>query len=216
MNIHIETKRLIIRDIEQYDVKGIFELDSDPEVHRFLGNRPVTTIKEVEEDIEYMRSHYSKHGMGRWAIVDKTTNKFMGWAGIKYEEEIREYGYYDIGYRLIKKFWGQGIATEAATGLLEFGFETKSLNKICAETHIENTGSSRVLQKIGLKFIETFNYAGEILNWYEIEKSEWIKKKTTANKMQTPFALYGRTEFAQNVSSIRKKNGGTRIPQIFK
>jgi len=112
MNIHIETKRLLLRDIEEQDVTGIFDLDSDPDVHEYLGKKPIKTMQEAEEVIEYIKGQYIKNGIGRWAIIDKKTNDFIGWSGLKYEEHVRNYNYYDIGYRLRKKYWGKGIATE--------------------------------------------------------------------------------------------------------
>ena len=105
MKVHIETERLIIRDIEEYDVEGIFKLDSDPEVHEFLGKNPIKTMKEAEEIIVYIRGQYEKNGIGRWAIIDKNTEDFIGWTGLKYEQQIRNsFNYYDLGYRLRKKY----------------------------------------------------------------------------------------------------------------
>ena len=78
MKIHIETERLIIRDLEAFDAKGIFELDSDPKVHEFLGKNPIKIVKEAEGVINGIRQHYVENGIGRWAIVDKKTNDFIG------------------------------------------------------------------------------------------------------------------------------------------
>ena len=110
-----------------------------------------------------------------------------------YDEVSTFYGYYVLEARakaedyqgaldLIRKYWGQGIASEAAFELLKFGFGEKNLDKICAEAHINNASSNRVLQKSGLKFIETFNYAGEMFNWYEIKKNDWIELQKITNE----------------------------------
>ena len=97
MNIHIETPRLIIRDVELYDAEGIFQLDSDPEVHKYLGENPIKTMLEAKKIIEYIRNQYIEHGIGRWAIIDKKTCDFIGWTGLKYEQQIRNsFNYYDF------------------------------------------------------------------------------------------------------------------------
>ena len=128
MKIHIETERLIIRDLEAFDAKGIFELDSNPKVHEFLGKNPIKTIEEAEGVINGIRQHYKENGIGRWAIVDKKTNDFIGWTGLKNEQNLREnFSYYDLGFRLRNKYWGKGIATEAAIACLNYGFDTLNL-----------------------------------------------------------------------------------------
>ncbi len=180
MNIYIETDRLILREIEEYDLQGIFELDSDPQVHRYLGKKPITSIQESKSIIQYIRKQYEQDGIGRWAVMDKKTNQFIGWSGLKYEKNVREeMHYYDLGYRLKKKFWGKGIATETAQKSLDYGFQIMNLEEIYAGAHIENIASNKVLQKVGLKFIETFEYDGAPHNWYGISKKEWLENMST-------------------------------------
>ena len=182
MKVHIETERLIIRDLEAYDAQGIFELDSDPEVHEFLGKKPIKTIEEAKQLIDFIRAQYVENGIGRWAIIDKRTESFIGWTGLKYEQGLRkEFSYYDLGYRLLKKYWGKGIATETAIESLKYGFEKLELNEIGAAADINHLASNKILQKIGLQFIDTFDYEGITHNWYKIKKSEWLENKTPAN-----------------------------------
>lgn len=177
MKIYIETNRLILREIDECDLQGIFELDSDPEVHRYLGKKPIKGIQESESIIKYIRKQYEEDGIGRWAVIDKKTNEFIGWSGLKYEKEVRtEMHYYDLGYRLKKKFWGRGIATETALEALNYGFQKMGLKEIYAGAHIDNIGSNKVLQKVGLKFLETFEYDSAPHNWYKITKNEWQEK----------------------------------------
>ncbi len=177
MKIYVETHRLILREIEEYDVEGMFELDSDPEVHRYLGKKPIQSLKEAEKIINYVRNQYKNDGLGRWAVVDKNTDEFMGWAGLKFEREVRtDMDYYDLGYRLKKKFWGQGIATEASAESLRYGFETLGLTEIFAGAEIENIGSNKVLQKVGMTRLETFEFDNEPHHWYRITRDEWKEK----------------------------------------
>lgn len=173
MQVHIQTERLILRTIAETDVEGIFALDSDPAVHEFLGNKPIKTLAQAQEVVAYIRKQYKTHGIGRFAVICKHTEDFIGWSGLKYEDGIREYSYYDLGYRLRKQYWGKGIATETAIASLKYGFEALKLEKIAAGADIQNIGSNRVLQKAGFKLIETFEFQNAPHNWYELTKDEW-------------------------------------------
>ena len=184
MKVHIETDRFIIRELEEYDAEGIFELDSDPEVHEFLGKKPIKTIDEAYKVIDFIRKQYVSNGIGRWAIIDKKTEDFIGWTGLKYEKGLRkEFNYYDLGYRLRKKYWGKGIATETAIESLKYGFQILGLKEIGAAADVNHLVSNKILKKIGLKFIETFDYEGVTHNWYKISKTEWTELERTANTM---------------------------------
>jgi len=176
MNVQIETERLIIRDIETRDVMGIFRLDSDPDVHEFLAKKPMQTIEQAEQIIDSIRDQYTKNGIGRWAIIDKKTEDFIGWTGLKYEKEVRkEFNYYDLAYSLRKKYWGKGIATETTIESLKYGFEKLGLNEIGAAADVNHLSSNKILKKIGLKFIDTFDYEGLPHHWYNISKNEWVE-----------------------------------------
>ena len=176
MNVHVETERFLLRDIEPYDVEGMFDLDADPEVHQFLGNKPISSIDEARAVIEHVRAQYVKYGIGRWAIEDKKTKEFIGWTGLKYEQKIRDgIHYYDLGYRLRRKFWGLGIATETAIGSLNYGFEHLDLKEIGAAAHVDHIASNKILKKTGFNLIETFHFDGALHNWYTLKKSDWAK-----------------------------------------
>lgn len=177
--LFVETERLILREILPSDIDGMFELDSDPDVHTFLGNKPVSTKEQVVDVINFVQKQYIEHGIGRWAIVDKQTHEFIGWAGLKFVTDLinNHRNYYDLGYRLIRKYWGQGIATEAATASLNYAFEVLNANGVYAMAHVENNGSNRILRKVGLNFIERFNHDGIEHNWYKIEKEEYERQR---------------------------------------
>jgi RimJ/RimL family protein N-acetyltransferase len=85
--------------------------------------------------------------------------------------------YYDLGYRIIRKYWGKDMATENAIASLDYGFDRLDTIVIFAMADIENKGSDNVLTKIGLEFVETFDLNGIKRNWYKIEKEEWNKKR---------------------------------------
>ncbi|MET6997074.1 GNAT family N-acetyltransferase [Chitinophaga defluvii] len=162
MEIFAATPRLILREIIPADEKGMFTLDADPEVHKYLGNQPVTSMEEVRSVIQFIRRQYVDNGIGRWAVIEKDTNLFLGWAGLKLITTPihNRVNYYDLGYRLIKSCWGKGYATEAARAVRDYGFNRMGLPVIYGMTEVGNTGSRRVLEKTGLKYIESFEYEG--------------------------------------------------------
>ncbi len=175
MKIFAETERIILRTLLPSDNIGMFQLDSDPDVHQYLGKNPVTNLAQIDQAISSIRQQYIDNGIARWAIIDKKTNDFIGWAGLKLVTETtnNHINYYDLGYRLRKEYWGKGIATECAVAALKYGFTELSTNEIYAIVECENIGSNKILSKIGFQLIETFTLDHELHNWYKIEKKDF-------------------------------------------
>jgi ribosomal-protein-alanine N-acetyltransferase len=175
MKIHMETQRLLIREIRDEDEQGMLELDADPEVHKYLGNNPITTIEQARAVIKFIHQQYRENGIGRWAVIEKETADFIGWTGLKLitEKTNGHVNYYDMGYRLIRKYWGKGYATETAKASLKYGFDTLQLNEIYAIANIKNEASNHILEKIGLQLLQKFDYKGEAHHWYKITNEKW-------------------------------------------
>lgn len=180
MKFYLETERLILRDLLETDIEGMFELDSNPLVHKYLGKKPITTKKQAEEAIQFIREQYNERGIGRFAAIEKSSGDFIGWTGIKYNTGDKEVlvdkrDFYDIGYRFIPRYWGKGYASESSFKSLDFGFKELQIKNMCGAAEIGNIASNKVLQKIGLKFIEDFMFEGEKINWYELKKEDYGK-----------------------------------------
>jgi len=174
MQFHIETERLILRNIQHSDIDSMFELDSDPEVHKYLGNNPFTTKSQSIDNVNSVIKQYEDYRIGRWAMVNKQNNEFMGWSGLKLNTVTLNghTNFYDIGYRIIKQFWDKGYATESAIAALDYGFNTLNLDTIYGITEKDNIASHHILLKIGLNYIEDF-YDDKLnlnLRWYNISK----------------------------------------------
>ena len=177
MNIHLETERLIIRDITHQDLDGMFVMDSDPEVHRYLGNKPIKEKAEALKYINDVQKQYAERGIGRWAMELKETGEFIGWCGLRLYTDYtfnNLTNFYDIGYRLQRKFWGNGYATEASKACLRYAFKKLKLESVYGITEMGNEASHRILLKIGLDYIEDFYYEPEdmMLRWYRISKPD--------------------------------------------
>ena len=178
MKFYLETERLILRDLLESDAEGIFTLDSDPIVHQYLGNNPIKTMKQAEDSINFIKQQYEELGIGRFAAIEKSSGEFIGWSGLKLNTGEKEVlndrqDFIDIGYRFIPKYWGLGYATESSIATLQYGFETMNYNTICGAADVENIGSNKVLQKIGLQFVNEFLYEQTRCNWYELKKENY-------------------------------------------
>lgn len=169
MKTAIETERLLFRELLPSDAEAMFELDSDPDVVKYVGVKPHTHINQTHELIEMIRQQYLDYGIGRWAAILKETNEFIGWAGLKYIKELNgRTNTYDLGYRFLKRHWGKGYGTESAQAFIDFGFNEMKLDRISAYIDVENIASQKVLEKCGLTFTNTFMDEGDLCSWYEI------------------------------------------------
>ena len=171
MKKSIETERLLLREMLTTDDAGMFELDSNPEVHRYLGNRPVKNIDESLVYIENLRKQYIENGIGRWAVILKETNEFIGWSGIKLiTDSINNHqNFYEIGYRFIPKHWGKGYATEAGLAFVDYAFHEMKVDTLYAYADAGNSASKNILEKLGLQYVNSFEYEGEEEVWYEMK-----------------------------------------------
>jgi ribosomal-protein-alanine N-acetyltransferase len=160
MPFPIKTPHLLIREVLPTDDLGMLELDTDPEVHKYVGKNPITTIEQARETIAFVRQQYIDLGIGRWAVINRADNDFLGWAGFKLitEPTNNHINHYDFGYRFIRRCWNQGIGTEASIACLNYGIKELHLKNIYAMTDPENTASRHLLEKLGFKFIELFQF----------------------------------------------------------
>lgn len=167
----IETDRLLLRELLFSDVDGLFELESNPNVHLFVGNKPVTHIDECRAYVEFIHQQYKDFGTGRWAVILKETNEFLGWSGIKFiTNEINNHkDFYEIGYRFIEKHWGKGYATEAGKAFIDYAFNEMKVKALYAYADAGNENSRKILEKLGLCYVNSFEYEGEQEVWYELK-----------------------------------------------
>jgi RimJ/RimL family protein N-acetyltransferase len=143
-----ETDRLLIREFVPDDAPEFFAFDSDPDVMRHVGEPPSESVEQVREKLSAYPD-YRERGYGRWAVVHKADGRVIGFNGLKYLPEI---GAVDLGYRFLKEYWGQGIATESSRAVLEYGFNTLHLDPIIGMAVPENVGSIHVLKKLGMRY----------------------------------------------------------------
>jgi RimJ/RimL family protein N-acetyltransferase len=165
--VHLETERLILRPFEIADAPALHEMNSDIEVLKYTGDvaskSSADAVRYINDYITNPEGQHLKYQMGRLAVIDKNSNEFIGFCGIKTHEKSQ---ITDIGYRFMREHWGKGYATEASNAALKFGFETHQKNQIVAHVHEYNYGSQRVAEKLGFTLEHRFLWDGELPGRY--------------------------------------------------
>ena len=162
----LRTERLILREFGLSDAECFYRLNADPDVIKYTGDLPFNSIDDAELFLANY-NEYGKNGYGRWAVIDKESGSFIGWCGLKLNEE----NLIDLGFRFFKSVWGKGYATESARACLDYGFSKLNLKTIIARTMVNNIPSVKVLEKIGMKFWKEDYCEGLGNTLYYIKKS---------------------------------------------
>ena len=146
---HLQTSRFILRNWKQNDIEPFAILNSDPRVCEFLPN--VLSQEETLTSVIKIQSHFKKHAFGLFAVELISTKTFIGFVGLKYLSFDSHFTpSVELAWRLSWENWGQGLATEAAQKVTQYGFETLGLPEILAITAKRNQRSRRVMEKLGM------------------------------------------------------------------
>ena len=158
------SSRLYFREITPDDAEAMYELNLDPLIEKYTLDPP---FESVEAAGEFWKNYdqYKKYGMGRWAVVLKSTNEVIGWCGLR-----KKTTYVDVGFRLIPRYRGKGYATEAGIASIQYGFENLGLTEIIGSAMKTNIASTKVLEKCGMTFLE------------EIDRDEYIEVRYCISK----------------------------------
>lgn len=165
----IETKRLILREVEHGDAKAFFELFNEPEVMKYFSNTP-RSIEEAHERIQREINHYTEHGFGLWATILKDTEKVIGQCGLLAQivDEVNET---EIGYTLARKYRGQGLATEAAKAIKNYGLNKLKFNRLISIIDPKNIASIKVALRTGLAFEKTTTWMNKQVKIYSVQET---------------------------------------------
>ena len=170
----LKSNRLYLRKFTNKDLYNLFNLNSDPEVMKHIGRKPVTDIKKCEIIIKQILDYYKKHsGFGAWTAYKNNNDKFVGFFVLQHLDNTEEI---EVGFRLMKKYWNRGFATEMTNQLIKYGVSEKSLDKIVGITNLNNIASQRVLEKSGLKYIKNARFYNTDVRYYAIYRNELQSK----------------------------------------
>jgi len=181
----LETDRMYFREFRDADAQLLFELDSDPEVMRFISKGEPTPLARIRNEFipKHLDSYRRRPPQGFWAAHLRESGAFIGWFHLR-PDKISEREM-ELGYRLQRPVWGRGLATEGSRSLLDKSFNEWGYEKVCARTLVNNMASRRVMEKAGLCFECEFHYDTNVLpGWteqdrcavkYSITRAEYLK-----------------------------------------
>jgi RimJ/RimL family protein N-acetyltransferase len=183
----LHTARLTLVPLADEHLEWEVELDSDPEVTRYLSSR-ASSREEVEANhARRMTAAQKVDGLGFWiGLVD---DEFVGWWTLQPAhgpDQPNDPGVADLGYRLLRRQWGKGLASAGARELVRYGFDDVGLDRIIAQTFSVNARSRAVMERIGLTYVRTFPTSttlpvegveeGEVE--YEMTREQWERRAT--------------------------------------
>ncbi|MCV2369140.1 GNAT family N-acetyltransferase [Roseateles oligotrophus] len=156
----LTTTRLRLEPISDEHLSGLFELNSDIEVMRYITGKP-DTLDDTRAMIERCKARWAEWGYSWWAIFELSSGALIGAGAIQHldRDAINPL---EIGWRFRKDKWHQGFASEAARCMAGFAFETLKGAQLLAVCHPDNSGSARVMQRLGM------HYRG-IEPWYQMD-----------------------------------------------
>ena len=183
----LHTGRLTLVPLADEHLEWEVELDSDPEVMHYLSGR-ASTRQEVEAGHARRLAAAEKvDGLGFW--VGLLDDEFVGWWTLQPAhgpDQPDDPGVADLGYRLLRRHWGKGLASEGARELVRYGFDDIGLDRVIAQTLAVNAGSRAVMERVGLSYVRTFPTSrtepvegveeGEVE--YELTRSQWERRTT--------------------------------------
>ncbi|RYD58940.1 MAG: N-acetyltransferase [Sphingobacteriales bacterium] len=165
----VKTDRTTIRPFVHEDLDELSSLCALTETMAFIPPYfgPETREQAAARLDKYIK-HYEEHGVS-FGHVANDEGKFIGRAGLYFVPEVSRF---EIGYSLLPQYWGQGLATEIAQGLLDYAFDTLNMDSVCARTIMGNQASEAVLHKTGFSFLgeRAFRLDDRIFFWNYFER----------------------------------------------
>lgn len=163
----LETERLLLREITHDDCDELLQIWGDAEAMRLFPK--VLNRQEMIEWIDRNLKRYENYGLGVWAVILKDGQQFVGDCGLVIQE-VDGIAELEVGYHFNPKFWGQGFATEAARGCMEYAFNRLSRSRVISMIRPENLSSRRVAERNGLKIEKEVFWRGYQHYVYSIER----------------------------------------------
>lgn len=184
----LHTARIQLVPLSDDHLEHEVELDADPEVMRYLG-RTRSRQEVVGVHPQRLAAGTRVAGLGFWTgFVD---GAFVGWWILEPPQRVDQGpvdGQAELGYRLLRRYWRQGLASEGASELIRHGFEDLALNRIFAETMTVNEASRATMASVGLRYVRTFwqqwdrplpgSELGEVE--YAITREQWLTRQAAA------------------------------------
>ncbi|HQR21106.1 MAG TPA: GNAT family N-acetyltransferase [Burkholderiaceae bacterium] len=147
----LETPRLLLRHLEPGDLQALFALYRDPEMRRYFPDGTLT-LEQTRTELEwFLNGHPQRPELGLWATVEKRSGRFLGRCGLL-PWTIADRAEVELAFMIDKARWGEGLATEAALGILQYAQRELGLRRLICLVMPGNERSARVARRVGMSF----------------------------------------------------------------
>jgi RimJ/RimL family protein N-acetyltransferase len=170
-----ETARLILRPWDEGFLSSFVALCSDPVAMRFItGGRPIPA-EDVRGISDRSIRMWDDHGYGPWAAIDKATGLWVGRIGLNLLHWWPDADKWEVGFELLPRYWGRGLATEGARETVAVAFDEAGLERVISVTHPDHHASRRVMEKCGLLLQGERSVHGGLSRvvWYALDRFDY-------------------------------------------
>ena len=171
LTIPLETERLVLDTWQSSDWMQLRPIATDVEVMRYITSGVPWTDEQIRAFVERQVKQLSERNFCRWKLLRKPERETIGFCGVGFWRDAPDP---EIGWWLARRWWGRGLATEAARTALKHAFEQSGLDRIISVARPENTASTRIMEKLGLTREGEFENEGVRLVRYAIDRVRWM------------------------------------------
>lgn len=183
----LKTARLMLVPCNDDHLDGLHKLNSDPEVMRYITGRPETLL-ETRAMLDRVKARWAKWGYSWWSMLELISGEVVG-AGCV--QNLRRQGAepdptcpLEVGWRVRRDKWRQGIAIEAARAMTDFAFERLRAEVLYAVCHPENKASMAVMIRLGMQYRGIEDWYAQKVATYEITSRSWLAARNPRNWVQ--------------------------------
>jgi len=169
----LATERLVLRQRSEDDLQAILQMDTDPEVMRFLDG-PRLDLSEHEKEVRARIHKDLGPGLGYWSVFPRAQpDAFLGYMSL---HAMPDYAEIELGYRFCRSAWGQGFATESAAACLRHAFLSLALAEVVAVVDPGNLASQRVIAKLGFAATGKRHAYKKDLLFYRLDRNSYLAR----------------------------------------
>lgn len=163
----LKTARLVLTPVTPADVDALHAMWTDADVRRYLWDDVVIDRATAAAVVEQSARDWRERGYGLWLIADAATGDVAGFVGFRSSGDTPEP---ELLYGLLPRYWGRGLATEAAQAALQYAFGTLGLPCVHAATNPPNAASVQVLERLGMTLVRRGELDGLETLFYRIDR----------------------------------------------
>ncbi len=188
--LNLETARLSLQPFTSADLDFLYSLWIDPQVRRYLWDDQIISREQANEVIEASLASFDSTGYGFWLVRLKEGESPVGFCGLRqFSNTAIVEAQVEILYGISPGHWGEGLAVEASSAVLRFGFERLQLARVYAGADLPNTASFRVMEKLGMQFDHQARLHGLEATYYMITRERFNSISHELSQRKNPLTI---------------------------